>query len=311
MLLAWGEGKAPILKQTIEGGISEQVPATYLQNHPNAEIILDDSSSAELTRVKTPWLVGPCNWNDRLIRKGIVWLCMKVKKPILKLTDRDYNDNGMSDLIAETGTAHQINIKVFNELQHTITGWPGGKPNTDDSQRPERAKPFPKRVIVFSPHPDDDVICMGGTLTRLVDHGHEVHVAYQTSGNIAVFDDDVVRHLDFMADYIKEFFPDNKSHVDFYNKAIHFLKNKKPLQADITEVQQLKGLIRMGEARAACRSMGVNEENIHYLNLPFYETGRIKKNELSADDINIIINLLKNVKPHQVYASAWHSPCLL
>jgi len=193
ILMAWGEGKAPIIKETTEGEVKESIPATYLQEHENTVIVLDEAASEKLKRINTPWLLTSCEWNDQLIRKAVVWLCQKLEKPILKLTDENYNENGMADLIATKGPAYNINIKVFNELQHTITGWPGGKPNEDDKYRPERAKPFPKRAIIFSPHPDDDVISMGGTLIRLADHGHEVHIAYQTSGNIAVFDDDVIR----------------------------------------------------------------------------------------------------------------------
>jgi 6-phosphogluconolactonase/glucosamine-6-phosphate isomerase/deaminase len=182
-LLAWGEGKAPIIKETMEGEIKESVPAAYLQNHPNTTIVLDEAAAEKLTRVNTPWLLTKCDWTDKLIRKAVVWLCLKLNKPILKLSDENYNENGMADLITKRGPAYNINIKTFNELQHTITGWPGGKPNEDDKYRPERATPFPKRCLIFSPHPDDDVISMGGTLIRLVDHGHEVHIAYQTSGN--------------------------------------------------------------------------------------------------------------------------------
>src|SRR6056297_237862 len=205
ILMAWGEGKANIIKESVEGEINESVPATYLQNHDNTYVVLDNASSEKLTRINTPWLLTSCEWDDKLIRKAVVWLCQKLDKPILKLTDENYNENGMGDLIASKGPAYNINIKVFNELQHTITGWPGGKPKEDDKYRPERAEPFPKRCLVFSPHPDDDVISMGGTLIRLVDHGHDVHVAYQTSGNIAVFDDDVIRFADFVTDYAEVF----------------------------------------------------------------------------------------------------------
>jgi Uncharacterized proteins, LmbE homologs len=189
----------------VEGPINEQTPLSYLQQHDNLEVIIDLPAAAELTRVKTPWLTGSVEWTDFMIRKSVFWLCKKLDKPILKLTDRDYNDNGMSDLVTENGPASKINIKVFNDLQHTISGWPGGKPNADDSTRPERAKPFPKKVIIFSPHPDDDVISMGGTMARLSEHGHEVHIAYQVSGNIAVFDHDAVRFLDFIRDSSKIF----------------------------------------------------------------------------------------------------------
>lgn len=302
-LMAWGEGKAPVIKEAVEGEIKESVPATYLQNHPNAEIILDEASGAELTRLKTPWLLTTCDWDDNLIRKGVVWLCKKTDKPVLKLTEEDYNENGMGDLITVNGPAYNINLKVFNELQHTITGWPGGKPNADDSSRPERAQPFPKRAIVFSPHPDDDVISMGGTLIRLIDHGHDVHVAYQTSGNIAVFDDDVIRFADFVSDYADQFDMENREAENLLTSIKTFIENKEPGQVDSPEIQQIKGLIRRGEAKAAARYCGVPEEKLHFLDMPFYETGRVKKKPISDADIDIIEKLLREVKPHQVYAA--------
>ncbi len=162
--MAWGEGKAPIVQKAVEGPVTDQVPSTYLQKHPNPLVVLDEAASSSLTKVKTPWLLDSCDWDDKLIRKAVVWLCQVLKKPVLKLTNHDYMEHGMSDLITEYGSAYLVNIKVFNHLQHTITGWPGGKPKADDSNRPERAKPFPKRVIIFSPHPDDDVISMGGDI---------------------------------------------------------------------------------------------------------------------------------------------------
>ena len=303
ILMAWGEGKAPIIRKAVEGPISDSVPTTYLQNHTNTQIILDHAASAELTRVKTPWLVGSCEWNDRLVRKAVVWLCQKLEKPILKLTDRDYNDNGMSDLVAEEGPSNKINIKVFNDLQHTITGWPGGKPNADDSTRPERALPYPKRVIVFSPHPDDDVISMGGTLARLVEQGHIVHSVYQTSGNIAVFDDDVLRFLDFTREYKHIFNLKSVNAEDIFKKVENFILNKKPGQIDSDEIQSLKSAIRRGEAKAAVRFVGVPEERVHFLDLPFYETGEVKKKPLSEEDIHITMDILQKIKPHQVYAA--------
>lgn len=303
ILIAWGEGKAPIIKESVEGEIRESVPATYLQNHPNAYVVLDEASSAELTRIKTPWLLTTCEWNDKLIRKSVVWLCRKLDKPVLKLTDEDYNENGMGDLITVSGPAYNINLKVFNELQHTITGWPGGKPEADDTFRPERAEPFPKRVIVFSPHPDDDVISMGGTFIRLVDHGHDVHVAYQTSGNIAVFDDDVIRFADFVTEYTEHFGAGEQELDELLSEIQRFLKNKAPGQVDSPEIQQIKGLIRRGEAKAASKYCGVPEENIHFLDMPFYETGRVKKKPISNDDISIVEKLIRDVKPHQIYAA--------
>jgi glucosamine-6-phosphate deaminase len=303
IMMAWGEGKAPVIKEAVEGEIQESIPATYLQEHENATVILDDASSEQLTRRKTPWLLTTCDWDDSLIRKGVVWLCQTVDKPVLKLTDEDYNEHGMGDLLTEFGPAYDINLKIFNELQHTITGWPGGKPNAEDINRPERAEPFPKRTIVFSPHPDDDVISMGGTLIRLVEHGHEVHVAYQTSGNIAVFDDDVVRFVDFVSDY-NEIFGMEQEEADTMLKEIkQFLKDKEPGQIDSDEIKHIKGLIRRGEAKAAARYCGVPEDRLHFLDMPFYETGRVKKKPLSQDDVDIIVDLLREVEPHQVYAA--------
>lgn len=303
LLIAWGEGKAKVIKQTVEGEMTEMVPASFLQAHPHALVVVDVAAAAELTRIKTPWLVGDCKWSEGMIRKAVVWLCQKVDKPILKLTNRDYNDNGLSDLAAKYGSAYQINIKVFNDLQHTITGWPGGKPNADDSFRPERAKPFPKKVVIFSPHPDDDVISMGGTFIRLVDHGNDVHVAYQTSGNIAVFDDDVVRFADFAADYYNSFSQDNSEFKYLFHKMQEFVKNKEAGSIDSDEVRQMKTLIRRGEAKAACRFVGIPDQNVHFLDLPFYETGTVKKKPVGSEDIKIVVELLRTIKPHQIYAA--------
>lgn len=302
-LMAYGEKKAGIIRQTVEGPVSDSVPATYLQDHTDAEIILDNASSAELTRFKTPWLVGQCDWNDKMIRKAVVWLSQETQKPVLKLTDMDYSENGMSDLITDYGPAYNINIKVFNELQHTITGWPGGKPDADDTNRPERKKPYPKRALIFSPHPDDDVISMGGTLIRLVDQRHEVHVAYQTSGNIAVFDDQAIRFADFVIDYQHQFGLKGSNISSLFNKMSEFLNNKTPGQADSEEIKTIKGLIRRGEAKAACRYCGIPIERAHFLDMPFYETGVIRKKPLSEQDIRIIVDLITEIKPHQIYAA--------
>lgn len=303
ILMAWGEGKAPIIRESVEGDINESVPATYLQNHDNTIFVLDEASAEKLTRINTPWLLTSCYWDEKLIRKAVVWLCQKLDKPVLKLTDENYNENGMGDLIASKGPAYNINIKVFNELQHTITGWPGGKPKEDDKYRPERAEPFPKKALIFSPHPDDDVISMGGTLIRLVDHGHDVHVAYQTSGNIAVFDDDVIRFADFVTDYAETFEMKDKKAQSLFKEITHYLKNKEPGQVDSPEIKEIKGLIRRGEAKAAGRYCGVPEENLHFLDMPFYETGRVKKKPLSDEDIQIAVDLLRKIKPEQIYAA--------
>nr|HAD51293.1 glucosamine-6-phosphate deaminase [Algoriphagus sp.] len=303
LLMAWGEGKADIIKRTVEGEITEQVPATYLQHHKNAEVILDQAASAELTKIKTPWLVGPIKWSDALIRKAVVWLSLKLGKPILKLTDQDYSENGMNDILTDFGDSYSINIRIFNEIQHTITGWPGGKPEADDSTRPERAKPYPKKVLIFSPHPDDDVISMGGTFIRLADQGHEVHVAYQTSGNIAVFDDEALRFADFVTDYNDAFHFKDESVLQTFEDIRAFLKQKESGEVDSKKVKTIKGLIRQGEAKAACRFIGIPNEQIHFLNLPFYETGRIRKKPIGKDDIRIVKELIEEIKPHQIYAA--------
>lgn len=301
-LMAWGEGKAGIVKRAVEEPVSDAIPTSFLQNHPNTTIVLDIAAADSLTRIKTPWLVGPCEWNDRFIRKAVVWLCQKLEKPILKLTDHDYNDNGMSYLIMENGPSNKINIKVFNDLQHTITGWPGGKPNVDDTTRPERAIPFPKKVVIFSPHPDDDVISMGGTFARLVQQGHDVHIAYQTSGSIAVSDDDAVRYLDFVRSY-KNIFNVEFDANTYYEEAKDFYKKKNKQTVETKELLQIKAAIRRGEAKAACRFIGVPEDSIHFMNLLFYETGTVKKNPATEADILQTMEFLRSIQPHQIYAA--------
>jgi glucosamine-6-phosphate deaminase len=301
--MAWGEGKGPIVQKAVEGQITDQIPATFLQKHSNSIVVLDEAAASQLTAVKTPWLVDSCEWTNQLMRKAVVWLCQTLNKSILKLTNHDYMEHGMGDIITEYGSAYQVNIRIFNELQHTITGWPGGKPNADDSHRPERAKPFPKKAIIFSPHPDDDVISMGGTFIRLVDQGHEVHVAYQTSGNIAVFDEDAIRFADFVKDFNETFGLNKEDGEKFYQKVVKALKEKKPGQLDTAEVLTIKGLIRRGEAKAGCRSVGIPDEQAHFLDMPFYETGKVKKKPLGEEDIQIIVDLLEKIKPHQIYAA--------
>jgi glucosamine-6-phosphate deaminase len=303
IMMAWGEGKAKVIKKAVEGPITDQIPSSFLQKHDNCLVILDEAASSELVRIKTPWLIDSIDWNEALIRKAVVWLCQTIGKPVLKLTNHDYMEHGMGDIITEYGSAYQVNIKVFNFLQHTITGWPGGKPNADDTHRPERATPFPKRVIIFSPHPDDDVISMGGTFIRLVDQGHEVHVAYQTSGNIAVFDDDAVRFADFVRDFNHQFGLSKDDGEKFYKKVVESIKQKGAGQNDSPEVLKIKGLIRRGEAKAGGRYVGIPDEQMHFLDMPFYETGAVKKKPLGEDDIKITMDLIEKIKPHQIYAA--------
>ena len=300
---AWGENKAIIVEKTVEENPSLNVPASFLQGQPNAVVVVDLPAAEYLTRIAHPWKVTSCEWNDKLIRRAIVWLCHKTEKPILKLTNKDYYDAGLGELIAIYGSAYNVNIKVFNELQHTITGWPGGKPNADDTYRPERALPYPKKVLIFSPHPDDDVISMGGTLKRLVDQGHDVYVAYQTSGNIAVGDEDMMRYVMLM-DNIASRFGFNTPEFANASVEIHdFINKKKNGEADNEEVRYLKTKIRQGEARIACNYVGVKPENVHFLNLPFYETGTIKKGELSEKDVRVVRDLIEDIKPHEIFVA--------
>lgn len=294
ILMAWGESKADVISKVVEGEATRLIPASLLQNHPRIEAVVDDAAADNLTVKQAPWLVGPCQWTPRFMRKAVVWLCSVVKKPILKLTHKDYIEHSLSEMLDAMGMSYDaVNIKVFNDLQHTITGWPGGKPNADDSTRPVPSTPFPKRVIIFSPHPDDDVISMGGTFIRLVEQGHDVHVAYETSGNVAVHDDVVIQHLDTARE------------LDFGDKVDEvrqIIAGKKKGEPEPRALLNIKGAIRRAEARAAVRSFGLNENtNAHFLNLPFYETGGIKKGERTDKDIEIITNLLQQVKPHQIY----------
>jgi len=297
IMMAWGIQKALIVKKSVENNITSLIPTTYLQNHKNTTLVLDKECSSELTRFKTPWIVGPCDWSDLMKRKAIVWLCEITGKSILKLTDEDYNKNGLSDLLALEGTSYGINIKMFNHFQNTISGWPGGKPGADDSTRPERKTPNPKRVIIFSPHPDDDVISMGGTFDRLVSQGHDVHVAYQASGNVAVSDHDALKFIEVSADM---FTGELKLKIE---PLINELKNKKADKIDSPEVRQLKGFIRKREAISATRYIGIPDSNTHFMNLPFYETGRIKKNPPSKKDVLMTASLINKIKPHQIYAA--------
>ena len=303
-LTAWGEEKAEIIKKTVEGKVSDAIPASFLQTHNDAHVVIDLSAAAKLTRIQHPWLVASCKWTDKLVRSALVWLCQITGKPLLKLTNKDYNENGLSELLALYGSAYNANIKIFNDLQHTITGWPGGKPDADDTYRPERANPFPKRVIVFSPHPDDDVISMGGTLRRLVQQGHDVHVAYETSGNIAVGDEEVVRFMHFINGF-NQLFINSQDEVikSKYKEIKEFLKNKKEGDIDSQDIRTIKGLIRRGEARTASTFNQIPLNHVHFLDLPFYESGKIEKLPMGEADVNIVRELITKVKPHQIYVA--------
>ena len=303
ILMAWNKKKASIIKKAVEGEITSDVPATYLQLSEHVEFILDVDAASLLTRFDTPWLVKDCIWEEKLTRKAVIWLANTLHKPILKLTEDDFNNHGMAQLALEKGPVYNINIHIFNKLQHTITGWPGGKPNADDSQRPERAQPAKKRALIFSPHPDDDVISMGGTFIRLVDQKHEVHVAYQTSGNTAVWDDDALRFVEFSIDFSREMGMGQDALHSIYENMRSFMEKKQPNQVDTREIQTVKGLIRKGEATAGARYCGLEDENIHFMALPFYETGKNQKNPVTDKDIQLTIDLLQKIKPQQVFAA--------
>jgi len=311
VLLAFGEHKAPIVRKAVEEPPCSHVSASALQQHADARFVLDRAAAARLTRFESPWLVGPLEtmglaWTDDLTRKAVIWLALQLGKPILKLTDEDYNEHGLQDLLSNRGRAYDLNIEVFRGMQDTITGWPAGKPAAPRRVRGLAASPrheeFPKRVVVFSPHPDDDVISMGGTFIRLCEQGHEVHVAYQTSGNIAVWDESADRHVDFVEEFGKAFGLGAKA-GEIADKIRGFLKAKSAGAVDLPELQTVKGLIRRTEARAGARYSGVKPEHIHFLDLPFYETGRVRKKPIGPDDIAITAKLLDTVKPHQVYAA--------
>ncbi len=305
-LIAFGEKKAPVVRDAVEGEVNEAIAASFLQAHPNTKFILDEAASAELTQRKSPWITSRVEWTKPLIRKAVVWLAGKTEKAILKLTDEDYNEHHLQDLLANHGPAYDINISIFREMQNTITGWPGGKPKSEQRKGDAEINDndtYPKRVLIFSPHPDDDVISMGGTFMRLVEQGHEVHVAYQVSGSIAVFDEDALDRASFLRDVLKEFDIDSEGIRALDTLIESSLSNKKPGQIDIDEVLSIKSLIRRCEARSAARVCGIPAQRCHFLDLPFYETGKVVKKPLSVEDVDICVELIEQVKPHQIYAA--------
>ncbi len=303
ILMAWGEQKTDAIRKSVEEHQTEMVPASLLQNHTNCLFVIDEPTSQTLTRKTKPWLTGAIKWDEKLIWKAVCSLALELDKPILMLTDQDYHDHGLSELLDEYGTAYDINLDVFNGMKRTITGWPGGKPNVNIIGHPERSTPASKRVLIFSPHPDDDIISMGGTFIRLHEQGHEVHVAYQTSGNIAVGDDFVERFLDFAVGYDQLFDVKDTPSVKILEEAREFFKTKKQGAPDTSDIREIKGLIRRCEARATCRYVGLTDDRAHFLNLPFYETGKIEKNPPSEKDVKIVMDIIREIKPHQIYAA--------
>ena len=303
ILMAWGPSKAPVIKKAVEEDHTDHVPASLLQAHDDVTFVVDEAAASELTRFKSPWLTGDCDWTPKMIKKAVVNMALKLKKPVLSLTNSDYNEYGLSDLLVEEGDAYEINLKVYYMLRDSITGWPGGKPNVHLPTHPERSEPYPKRCIIFSPHPDDDIISMGGTFQRLHDQGHDVHVAYQTSGNIAVTDEFVTRFLDFAVGFEEIAGIDTKKSGKILDDARKFIARKKANQTDTPAIRAIKGLIRRCEAKATCRYVGIQEENIHFQNLPFYETGSIEKKPMSEKDVRLTLELLREIKPNQVFCA--------
>lgn len=303
ILLAWGSHKAQIVRRAVEGNQTDQVPASLLQQHRNCKFVVDEQAALELTRYKEPWLTGDCEWTPKLIRKAVTSLALKLNKPILMLTDKDYNNNGLNDLVVQYGSAYELNIEEFNAIRDTITGWPGGKPGAQLPNHPERSQPENKRALIFSPHPDDDIISMGGTFIRLHEQGHDVHVAYQTSGNIAVTDEFLLRFIDFAVGFEGMFDIDRSKSSQILEDAKAFIQIKKPSQKDTPEIRSIKGLIRRCEAKATCRYVGIKEENVHFQNLPFYETGLVEKKPMGEEDIQITVDLLRKLKPQQIFCA--------
>ncbi len=302
VLLAWGD-KASIVAKSIEGDVTEQIPASVLQNHDDCTFVIDELASSDLTRNKAPWLTGSNEWTPNMIKSAVISLALKLGKTVLSLTADDYKENSLSDLLVLKESVYDINLQVFYMLRDTITGWPGGKPNAVIPAHPERSAPHPKKVLIFSPHPDDDIISMGGTFMRLQEQGHDVHVAYQTSGNIAVTDEFVTRFLDFAVGFEDLFGIDNKKSQEILINARKFLAEKQSTHLDTAEIRAIKGLIRRCEAKATCRYVGLKDTNYHFLDLPFYETGTIDKKPMSELDIRITMDLLNELKPHQVYCA--------
>lgn len=303
ILMGWGNGKAPVIKKSVENIATEEIPASLLQNHDNCIFVLDNAAASELTRFKHPWLTGEIEWSPGTIKNAVIDLALRLDKPVLSLTDNDYNDYGLSDLLVEKGDAYEINLEVYYMLRDSITGWPGGKANTKNTNHPERSEPFPKKVLLFSPHPDDDIISMGGTFMRLHNQGHEVHVGYQTSGNIAVTDEFVTRFIDFAVGFENIFGIDDTKSKKILDDATAYLQNKKSSDKDTPEIRNIKGLIRRCEAKATCRYVGLKDDQIHFMNLPFYETGTIEKSPMAEEDIQITMDLMNKITPHQIFCA--------
>jgi len=311
VLMAWGQHKAEVVRTALEGEMSAQVTASFLQEHDHAVFVLDHAAAGALTRYRTPWLLGPLEeqglaWDERMTRRAILWLSQHRQKAILKLTDDDYNEAGLQDLLRTHGSAYEANLAGFYQLQHTITGWPGGRDPQrtrpgDALVRPLRApsaSAYPKRVLVLSPHPDDDVISMGGTLCRLVDQGHEVHIAYEVSGAGAVGDEAVWRALAFLRD---SGFADKAS--DGRVRALCSALESGSPPPDGAGLAPWKAMIRRHEAVSAARACGVPSDRLHFLDLPFYDAATPRNRKTGPRDVEIVHRLLARIRPHLIFAA--------
>ncbi|MCC5833830.1 MAG: glucosamine-6-phosphate deaminase [Opitutales bacterium] len=303
LLLAWGRAKAGVIRKALEEAPTDHIPASYLQSHPNAEFVLDEAAASLLTRYTEPWRVGFVDWTPELVRRAVLGLCQKVDKPILKLVDKDYNEHGLADLLTVKGSAYQLNIHIFNVLQHTITGWPGGKPDADDSARPERAQPAQKRVLILASEPQEDILGLGGTIRRLCDQGHEVTIAYATSGDLAVPDQEAKAALELLQDL-----GDLGGGLDAgsIQEQIKDLGKKDILDFDSETVRVVKAAIREGEARQSARQLGLSQKILRFLRMPFYRKGHYRRFRLEEEDFAMLQQLLQELKPHQIFVSGSH-----
>ncbi|REK15896.1 MAG: glucosamine-6-phosphate deaminase [Planctomycetota bacterium] len=289
VLIALGEHKAGIIRETVEGPATPRVPACYLREHGDAALMLDSAAAGKLTAMTTPWVLGKVKWTDALVKRAVLWLSEQSGKALLKLDDDDFRHHNLHQLLRHYGPAQELAHRVFRQMMDTIDYHPAGR----ESQR----------VICFSPHPDDDVISMGGTLIRLVEDGHEAHVAYMTSGNIAVFDHDAQRVADLVAEFNRLFNIDDRKSRELEHRVAKALADKAPGESDSPEVLTIKSLIRWSEAKAGAIVAGCREENLHFLDMPFYRTGTISKKPITDEDVAIVRALIEQVQPAQIYVA--------
>lgn len=305
VLMAWGANKAEIVREAVEGKVTDQVSASFLQTHSNATFLIDEAAASGLTRFRFPWLVGPVDWDAPMKKRAVVWLARKLDKPILKLVDEDYNENGAGGLLASTSeVAYRVNIDIFNRVQRTITGWPGGKPGIDDSNRPERSEPHPKRILVLSPEPSDAIIGMGGTLSRLHEQGHEVKLVFLTSGNLRVGDAAALNFARVVLEMAgSNEGPEWESQTAYARSILASIEAKGEFGVDPDSVRKLKGMILRGEARDSATVCNLQESDSQFLDLPFYETGRYRRFRLGTADSDAVLGILQDFRPHSIFAT--------